>query len=312
MVAVGDARNRILALARDQRSPLTRLLGTRLPAEGNEAYLLGKLDTYVQGTHALQLSCRQPCTRVTARLNHFLKAMPDGFDLRKASIGNLFLTSSYLEHGTTASAFDELSELVDACGIVRTATDVPAHLCARLADGSTVVGQHKITGKETAAPASPIESIFLSTSAERVKPDAVPASEETLSLVRRARLIVFSPGSFYSSVLANLLPTGMVEALRANPCPKLFIPNFLPDPETPDMSVADRVGTLLRYMSTPSGMTVDLDAVIVDPSVDYSGGMRHDLLETGGVTVREHRLCADSSAKTFDAPALLDCICESL
>jgi 2-phospho-L-lactate transferase/gluconeogenesis factor (CofD/UPF0052 family) len=44
-------------------------------------------------------------------------------------------------------------------------------------------------------------------------------------LIREAELICYPMGSFYSSLIANLLPKGVGKAVSRNPCPKVFIPN---------------------------------------------------------------------------------------
>ena len=44
-------------------------------------------------------------------------------------------------------------------------------------------------------------------------------------------MICYPIGSFYSSVIANLLPDGVARAVAENDCPKIFIPNTGVDKE---------------------------------------------------------------------------------
>ena len=55
-------------------------------------------------------------------------------------------------------------------------------------------------------------------------------------------------GSFYSSLIANLLPRGAGQAIAEKDCPKVYIPNTGTDPEQFGMSLADNVRTLLHYL----------------------------------------------------------------
>lgn len=68
------------------------------------------------------------------------------------------------------------------------------------------------------------------------------------SLIDVAEIICYPMGSFYSSIVANLLPGGVGTAVAANPCPKVFVPNTVPDAEQSGMSMSDAVGTLVRSL----------------------------------------------------------------
>ena len=67
-------------------------------------------------------------------------------------------------------------------------------------------------------------------------------------LIAAAELICYPMGSFYSSLVANLLPRGVSRAIRANHCPKVYIPSTGRDPEVVSGGVAFQVAELLRHL----------------------------------------------------------------
>ncbi|MFP3427373.1 2-phospho-L-lactate transferase CofD family protein, partial [Pseudoalteromonas sp. SIMBA_162] len=90
-------------------------------------------------------------------------------------------------------------------------------------------GQHRITGKEVAPLDSPIARMRLAAAEGDHHVPVVPELHaNNRQLIESAELICFPPGSFSSSVLANLLPKGVGRAVLANPCPKVYIPNCCP------------------------------------------------------------------------------------
>ena len=68
-----------------------------------------------------------------------------------------------------------------------------------------------------------------------------------------ADLIVFPPGSFYSSVLANLLPKGVGKAIMHNPASKVYVPNLGCDPEQFGMTLQEQIEHLERFIAIDSG-----------------------------------------------------------
>ena len=61
-------------------------------------------------------------------------------------------------------------------------------------------------------------------------------------------LIVFSPGSFYSSLLANLLPVGIGTSIAQSSANKVWIPNLGHDPEQLGLDVSASLQTLIATL----------------------------------------------------------------
>ena len=253
MPAIGDIRNRLMALA-DRgltgNPEIFRLFTYRFPKDASLKKLQDLLDDMVDGRHMLIMNIPDPMRKIIRQyLYDFRKQMPEGFDLRGASMGNLVLASGYL---TNRRHLDPViyifSKLVNVRGIVRPVTNKDLHLVTDLEDGQTLLGQHLLTGKEVPPIRSRVRRIYLSADQGTIQPVEAVLKEKMCRLIAGADLICYPMGSFYSSLICNLLPRGVGAAVSRNPCPKVFIPNTVSDPEQYGMTLEDQVTTLLDYL----------------------------------------------------------------
>lgn len=278
MPAVGDARNRLLALADIDDpgiAPVAEFLGLRLAKDDDSSALRREVDEMVHGTHpAMKDLPETPATIIRTSLSDFLDACSDSFDFRNASIGNLVLTALYLRHERrSAPAIDEFAELVRARGTVRLVLDEPLDLLAEYADGRTVTGQHRITGKEVDPVKARVERIRFVRGTQSVPRSEVRIDDEVRALISGADLICYPVGSFYTSIMANLLPAGVADAVAANDCPKVFVPNLGLDPELFDTSLSEQVSAIITFLRRGAIVKAGgsyLDAVLID-----SGGAHY-------------------------------------
>lgn len=298
MPAVGDIRNRLMALADKSlrgNPEIFALFAHRLPAavpdaEGDgQAPLRHALDLMVRGRHELVARIPDPMRKIVRNhLAMFQQNMPEDFDLSGASIGNLVLAGGYLANRRHLDpVIFMFSNLVQVRGVVRPVVNKNLQLAAELADGSLVVGQHRLTGKQTPKLTSPIARLFLADADGR--PVEQPIRDKMRTLIQGAELICYPMGSFHSSVLANLLPRGVGQAVARTVCPKVYVPSTGEDPECVGLSVADQVerlaGTLMR---DAPGITVCdvLQFVLVDTAHGrYPGGLDLSRIRNLGVEV---------------------------
>lgn len=314
MPAIGDLRSRLMALADETvlgHPDIFRLFTHRFAKSADGGDLPGELDSMIGGTHPLVEAIEQPMrTLIQNQLGMFRAACPKTFDLRGASIGNLILAGGYLNQNQQLEPIIFLvSKLVGVQGTVRAVTDDNLHLGAELANGDVVIGQHLLTGKEHPELKSPIRDLFLNQDLGGKAPVESVFPERNRTLVQSADLICFAPGSFYTSLVANLLPRGVGTAVASRTVPKIYVPSLGPDPETADLPLAGKVDTLLSYLHRDVGPDCPahrlLNFVIVDSSVPES--------ETGevrarGISVLRLDLVSKTSAPFYD-PAPL---CEAL
>lgn len=316
MPAVGDLRNRLMALA--DRSvkgnpEIFRLAAHRLDRNAHPSELHRQLADMVEGRHALVARVPQPMREITCRyLRFFSERMPADFDLRGASIGNLILTGGYFNHGDRLDPVLYLfSRLIEAKGTVRPVIDDDLHLAAELEDGSVLCGQHRITGKETDVIASPVRKAWITASLDDPAPANPQISQGMEKLIGGADLICYPMGSFYTSVLANLLPGGVGAAVAAANCPKIHIPSLGHDPETLGLSVFDSTRRLIRVLEKSAGDGIDpshlLNFVLVDTAGgDYRGLFESEKFDQLGVQVIDTSLVTSASAPLLDETRVIE------
>lgn len=320
MPAIGDIRNRLLALA--DRSlhgypEIFRLFAHRFPSGGDPEKLTYELNRMIRGEHELVADIPDPMRKIIRHhLDLFRNFMPEDFDLHKASIGNLILTAGYLDNRRN---FDIIififSKLVQVRGVVRPVVNQDLHMVTELENGEVIIGQHSLTGKEKPPISSKVRRIYVCENRNRPEPARVVIREKMRELILDADVICYPMGSFYSSVVANLLPSGIGDAIRQNPCPKIFIPNTdASDPEAFGMSLSDQVQTLITYLrrDNPDGISVRdvLNFILIDgENGRYPGSLFGDSLGRMGIEMINTPLVSAQKQPYIDekllAPILL-------
>jgi CofD-related protein of GAK system len=316
MPAIGDVRNRLMALA-DQSflgyPEIFALFAHRFPQTGGHDELVSELKKIARGKHPLISRIPDPMRKIIRNsIYRFLERMPPDFDLTGASIGNLVLTAGYLDNRRHLDPVIFIfSKLVNVRGTVRPVLNNNLHLAARLADSSVVVGQHRITGKEQAPLKSPVRGLYLCKSLNDPEPVEAAIRAKTVELVKSADLICYPMGSFYTSLIANILPKGVSSAIAANRCPKIYIPSTGNDPETLGLSLYDQVETLLHYLlkDAPAGTKTGdlLNFVLVDSKNGvYNSPVDIEKIEALGVEVVDMPLVNKQSAPEIDPQILCE------
>lgn len=317
MPAVGDLRSRILDLTNPKlpgqaqlQSFLDQRLALHKDARELHAELIALASINQRPMKALEAQRRDALRQY---LETFLAAMPTDFDLRGASIGNLVLAGAYLEGGRRLGASVRiLSDLVETRGEVRCMVEAALHLGAELADGRVILGQHLLTGKEAPVIDAPIKCLWLNASLTEIEPISCPIDEEVRDLIASADLICYPPGSFHSSLLANLLPQGVGQAIASNPCPKVYIPNLGPDPEQLGLDLVAQVGRLLEYLRRDApGVEVSelLNWVLLDSKRgQYQGAIDKDGLEALGCRILDKPLVSDKDPAYYYGAALVEAL----
>lgn len=318
MLAVGDLRNRLMALA--DRSfkgnpEIYALFGHRLPKDAPRPALHARLVDMVEGRDPLVAAVPDPMRKIIrSHLGFFLEHLTDAFDLRGASIGNLILTGGFFNYGRHIDPVIYLfSKLVEARGTVRPICNVDLHLVAELEDGTVLVGQHLLTGKEAAPIASPIKRIWLTDDKASLRPVVPEIRQKIRKLIARSDLIVFPVGSFYSSLVANLLPHGVGAAIAGCACPKVHVPNCAGDPEQHGLTLVDSVARLIAALKAGHGGDAPTDRLLNFVLLDaergrYAGPWSVEALEALGVEVIDARLITDQSAPYYDEERLIACL----
>ena len=318
MPAVGDLRNRMMALSDMSvrgNAEVRKLFAYRLPMDAGVGALVERLEAMTEGDDPMVAAIPDPLRKIIRNhLGYFLMAMPGDFDLAGASIGNLVLVGGYLNNGRHLDPVIFLfSKLAEVRGVVRPVVNRNLHLAARLADGRLVLGQHRLTGRSEPPLSSPIVQLWLNQGLDQKRPVTAEIRPKVKHLIAEAELICYPVGSFYTSILASLLPHGIGAAVAANPCPKVFVPGTAPDGEVLAGGVAKRAAELMAALGAPDGPRRAggrvLDYVIVDREwSEYPGGLDRRAMEEMGLRIIEADLVTSDSAPLTDGRLLAEAL----
>jgi uncharacterized cofD-like protein len=160
----------------------------------------------------------------------------EGSGLEGHSFGNLFIVAMAEVTGNFETAIHEASRVLNVRGTILPSTLEDVTLSARTHANELVHGEHNITERGGA-----IRDLYLNPASAEAHPDAVRA-------ILEADLVVIGPGSLYTSVLPNLLVSGVQKALMATIATRIFICNVATQHgETDGFSVADHLETIHRH-----------------------------------------------------------------
>lgn len=182
----------------------------------------------------------------------------EGAGLKGHNFGNLLIAALTAVTGSFERAVEESSRVLSIHGKVYPCTPDNVRLVAELTDGRIIRGEAAV-GR---APA-PIRRL-------KLEPEDCRVTQGVIEDIARADLIVVGPGSLYTSVLPNLLPIPVQEAIEKSGAPAVYICNIMTQlGETVAYSAADHLRVI--YEHTRPGL---FDWVIVNtraPSADAMG-----------------------------------------
>ena len=247
----GDLRNRLMSLSDMSQSgnpEVSGLFRTRLAAQATDEELQQELDGYLTDNHPKMERVQRPYRRIIhSHLHRFNEAKPADFDLRGGSIGNFVMAGAYLHLGDLEAVVFEFSALAAALGqVLPVCTGQFYHLKADFEDGTSWVGQSRITTQ----PHAPIRRLTI---VER-RPNGEHCevqprlNSRASKAIRSSALVAYTMGSFYTSLVSNLLVDGMGQAIRQTRRPKVFVANLTETVETRGMNVSCLLKQLLRYL----------------------------------------------------------------
>lgn len=181
----------------------------------------------------------------------FQYRFPSDGELQGHNLGNLFLAALSDEFGFE-EALLVASRVLAVKGEVLPVTLENVNLVACFADGRVIRGESRITGER-----GKICRISLDPESSQVYPAAACA-------IRDAEIVLVGPGSLYTSVLANLLVPGVVEAIRESKAWKVYICNVMTQPgETDGYTAADHLQAIYDHVGTAL-----FDMVIINNNLD--------------------------------------------
>ena len=160
--------------------------------------------------------------------------------LKGQSFGNLFLAALNEISPSFDVAVRRMSEVLAITGRVLPVTNEDVNLEAEFENGVRVVGESKIfqCKKEQDCRIRQV----------RMLPEHPQALQESLEAIRAADLILLGPGSLYTSIIPNLLVSGIAQEIVESDALKLYICNVMTqEGETEGYSAADHIRALFKH-----------------------------------------------------------------
>lgn len=149
------------------------------------------------------------------------------------SLGNLMLWALADLTGNWVHAIRQLSGVLVTAGRLFPSTVVPVTLHAEDMEGRHYEGETAV-----GACQPPLARLWLEPQ------DAEPLPEAVLAILQ-SDLVILSPGSLYTSTLANLLLPELQEAVASSRAPVIYVANLMTEPgETAGMNLEGHVAAL--------------------------------------------------------------------
>lgn len=168
------------------------------------------------------------------------------------SVGNLLIAAVWNRLGDHVAGLDLVGELLGAQGRVLPMAAVPLHITADVDDGNG--GTRVVHGQAQAAVAAGVSRVALD-------PDDPPACPEAVGAIADADWVVIGPGSWFTSVIPNLLVPGIRRALAHTTARKLVVLNLSEQTgETQGLAPEDHLRVLAEHAPE-----LRLDVVLADP-----------------------------------------------
>ena len=156
------------------------------------------------------------------------------------SFGNLFLAALNGVSPSFDVAVRKMSQVLAITGRVLPVTTADVQLEAEFENGASVVGESKIFRCKKEQDCR-IRCV-------RLRPEGPQALPEALEAIREADMIVLGPGSLYTSIIPNLLVSGIPEAIQASDALKVYVCNIMTqDGETEGYTASDHIAALFQH-----------------------------------------------------------------
>ena len=239
VMPIGDIRQALMTQAHGEGrvGAVVKLFNWRLPQTTKADLLRRELSRFVNAAHPLMQEIEQSLRHVIVNyLQQFFAQLDTSFDLSYGSIGNFVLMGAYLAHNrdinTAIFVFRQLCSIQG--NVWPTTLHNELHLHALLADNTLIQGQSRITRLDRAQQTSPVDKIYFANVASNKALDTkqVNANPMVLDALEQADMIVYGPGSFFTSVMPHIMITNIVNTIQKNNIPKVFIANMLHDSES--------------------------------------------------------------------------------
>ena len=152
------------------------------------------------------------------------------------SFGNLFIAAMAEAEGSMEAGLAATSQILNVRGKVVPSTLRDIRLKAEMTDGSIINGESEIPKAHKRIRTMAME------------PAEAPAAASAVQAILNSDILIFGPGSLYTSVIPNLLVKGIRDAVLKSEAVKIYICNVMTQPgETDGYGAYEHVQALIQH-----------------------------------------------------------------
>lgn len=152
------------------------------------------------------------------------------------SFGNLFIAAMAEAEGGMEAGLAATSQILNVRGKVVPSTLRDIRLKAEMTDGSIINGESEIPKAHKRIRTMAME------------PAEAPAAASAVQAILNSDILIFGPGSLYTSVIPNLLVKGIRDAVLKSEAVKIYICNVMTQPgETDGYGAYEHVQALIQH-----------------------------------------------------------------
>ena len=172
------------------------------------------------------------------------------------AVGNFLLQAMTDITGSVSEGIKALGKVLNLNGKVIPLTENgDITLVAEMTDGTIVEGEHHITEANKT-----IKKVFY-----KKEPEITP---EAIKSIKKADLIILSVGSLYTSIIPNLIPQEIKQALNDSNAKIMYVCNIMTQPgETDKFKVSDHINKLNEYLDKRKVDVVIANNGKIEPSI---------------------------------------------
>ncbi len=180
----------------------------------------------------------------------FMYRFEKGKGISGMTFGNLFMAALSDILGSQEEAIRQTGHVLRVRGSVIPVSFTKTNLIAEYENGQTLTEEHLIDEPSHDGTVKIVRAYL--------KPNA-RANPEAVAAIKAADLIVLGPGDLYTSLIPNLLVTGVADAIAASAAKKVYVLNLMTKfGQTYDFTAADHLAAIRTYLGG------SLDAVVVN------------------------------------------------
>ena len=283
---------------------------------GGPSRLPGKLPELFTGLGNSQLADR--LNSYLIRFFEYYGQSEGKLDLKDCSLGNLVFAGAYLESDGNFNA--SVRSLAEICGaqaeLVNVTNGESRTLVALKVDGEVLDCESKIVGPQTTTAIDGIYFTMNGLTTEQGEELAgkalaekrrlleswekpVTLSADAAAVLKAADIIVYGPGTQFSSLLPSYRTIGFAEAIRANRhAPRVFVSNLDADHDIQSLSLTDLIDKSLELMGDPLNQT----GLVTHILYNSASALRDAGVKAGRITADDTYLNARVVRGDFENP----------